>query len=528
MIKVGSDLKFKTGKLSFEPLAVKEDPLKILMVAVEVTPFSNVGGLSRVVAHLSKALVNNGHDVRIMMPKFDFIDEEKYPMKTIKKGLKVPTGDKKKPFLICNVKEFKTEDKVTVYFLENMEFYEKRTRPYGYSDDPVRWALLSRGSLEFLQKYSKWIPDIIHTHDWHTGVVADYLKKEYKDVEKFENIATLFTIHNVMYQGWYLNEGISELEIDDGRTNVASFFSDRILKQNFMRRGIMYSDAINTVSEGYAREILTPKYGNGLEKLLLEVRSKLFGVLNGIDYEEFNPSTDRFIAVNYDSATLDLRVQNKRALEKEFGLNKSDGPIIGVVGRLEWQKGIDMIVDVLPPLMREFEEVRFVSVGGGDPNFVKSFEALKKKYPKRVGIHPMHNVTLPRLIFAGADMILMPSRFEPCGIVQMESMRYGSIPVVRGIGGLSDSVVNYDPTTDVGTGFVFDEFDSFAFFGQIVRGIETFRRREVWQDLVRRAMSEDFSWQASARKYASIYQKARFFHTEGPLSSAKLAPEFDS
>lgn len=527
MIKVGTNLKVKVKELSLEPMAVNETSLKVLMVAVEVTPFSNVGGLSRVVAHLSKALVKNGHDIRIIMPRFDFIDEEKYPMKMIVKGLKVPTRDKKKPNLICNVREHKTKDGVIIYFLENMEFYEKRTRPYGYSDDPVRWALLSKGSLEFLLNNGKWIPDIIHTHDWHTGIVADYLKKEYRGIEKFNDIATLFTIHNVMYQGWYLNEGISELEIDDGRTNVASFFGKRILKQNFMRRGIIFSDAINTVSDGYAREILTPKYGNGLDKLLLEVRSKLFGVLNGIDYEEFNPSTDRFIATNYDSATLDLRIQNKRVLEREFGLSESNAPILGVVGRLEWQKGIDMIVEILPPLLREFEEVRFVSVGGGDPHFVRALEGLKKKYPKRVGIHPMHNITLPRLIFAGSDMILMPSRFEPCGIVQMEAMRYGCIPIVRGVGGLSDSVDDYDPTTDSGTGFVFEEFDNFAFFGQIVRAIETYRRGDVWEDLVRRAMNKDFSWGASARKYVSIYNKARFFHKEGPLSARKLAPEFE-
>lgn len=508
------------------PILTPQEPLKVLMVAVEVSPFSNVGGLSRVVAYLSKNLKSRGHDVRIIMPKFDFIDEEKYPMKTIEEGFKVPTDDKKKPHLICNIKEHLTEHGIPVYFLENREFYERRTRPYGYSDDPVRWALVSRASLEFIKR-NGWIPDIIHSHDWHTGIVPDFLKKTYENQPPFDRIATVFTIHNAMYQGWYINEGLPEMERDDGRSAVASLFSERILKQNFMRRGIMYADVINTVSETYAREILTPEFGNGLETILLEVRSKLFGILNGIDYEEFNPATDKFIPAHYNLSTIKRREINKKKLRKEFGLkNVENTPIIGWVGRLEWQKGADLVAEMISPLLREFD-VQFVSVGGGNPEYIKAFEQAAKQYPGWVGIHPLPNFTLPRLVFSGSDMMVFPSRFEPCGIVQMEAMRYGSIPIIRAIGGLADSVENYDPKTDSGTGFVFKEFDRWSLFGQVVRAIETYRREEVWQDLVWRAMAKDFSWEASAEKYEELYHKAIFFREYGPLKARTLAPEME-
>jgi len=501
-------------RLIAEPHALNKEPLKVLIVGAEASPFANVGGFARVTESLSKAMKALGYDVRLMMPKFGFIDESKSPTRVAYTGLEVPTDQDEPRSLICNVKEHLTEDGITVYFLENMEYYELRSNVYGYVDDPIRWSLLCRGALEFLEK-SDWVPDVIHVNDWHSALLPNYLRSNYSDSQKLQGVATVLTIHNLRFQGNFDPLHVSELDFDDGHSPVAPFFSDRLNKQNFMRRGIIYADAVNTVSETYSREILTPEFGEGLDKLLTEVRSKLFGIVNGIDYQEFNPATDKFISVNYDWNHLEKRSLNKLALQKEFNLpQNASTPIISYVGRLAEQKGIDLAVEALEPILKDFE-VQFVAVGGGEARYVESLRSLEEKFPGKVGTHLLPNFTLPRLIFAGADLIVMPSRFEPCGMVQLEAMHYGSIPVVRATGGLADTVENFDPLKDSGTGFVFKEFDKWGFFAQLVRALEVYNHKETWQKLILRAMRQDFSWEASAKKYLDLYRKAIHFRQRG-------------
>lgn len=302
--------------------SVTRNKLKVLMVGAEVAPFASVGGYSRVLGYLSTAMARQGHDVRIFMPKFGFIEEHEYKLELVCEGIKVPTDNPDNPFLVCNVKKYEVSGRPIVYFLENREYYELRANVYGYADDPVRWALLSRGLLEFLSTCSDWVPDVIHTNDWHTGAVSNYLETSYKDVEKLQKVATVFTIHNLSYQGMYDHKNVSDLDYDDGKSPIANFFDSRLLRQNFMRRGIMYSDTVNAVSPTYAREIMRSEHGEGLDRLLTEVRSKVSGVLNGIDYSEYNPATDRLIPTNFDSYTLDKRVENKIALQREFDLKQ--------------------------------------------------------------------------------------------------------------------------------------------------------------------------------------------------------------
>ena len=447
---------------TFKKILSPTKPLKILIVAPEVSPYANVGGMSRVAAHLSRSLASLGHDVRLFMPKFGFIDEEKYEMEMAQEWMEVPTGgtDAEVPFLICNVKKHTPPPGtgVPVYFLENMEYYEKRNNVYGYSDDPLRWALFSRGVLEFL-KVSTWVPDVIHANDWQTGFLPNFLRTIYEKDKKLLSMATLFTIHNLSYQGMFDHRNVSEMDFDDGRSKIASFFESRLNKQNFMRRGIIYSDIVNTVSENYAYEIMTDEFGEGLDKLLVELRSKVFGVINGIDYDEYNPADDQYLVANYDAGSLEDRSVNKIALQKEFAL-KSDPeiPLISIVGRLDQQKGYDLAAEILWPLLRNFE-VQLIVVGGGDVNVADSFRALKEDFPQKVGIHLMPNFSLPHLVFGGADIMLFPSRFEPCGLVQMEAMRYGAIPVARAVGGLSDSVEDFNSKKNTGVGFVFKDFD---------------------------------------------------------------------
>ncbi|MBZ9578361.1 glycogen synthase [Patescibacteria group bacterium] len=494
-------------------LSLFKKPLKVLFVAAEVHPYATIGGLGMVVFSLSRALKKLGVDVRIFMPKYALIDEKKYRLEIISEGLRVPTDEtaEEKKFLICNVKRYlPTDPDVPVYFLENMEYYEKRSNVYGYSDDPIRFTLLSRGVLEFLRQ-SDWVPDIINCADWHTGALPNYLKTIYNQDPILTKIKTVFSIHNLSHQGVFDHRFVSELDFDDGKSLIAPFFSEKLSKQNFMRRGVIYSDIVNTVSETYSREILTKEYGERLDDLLKEVRTKVFGILNGLDYRELNPATDKLIPFNFSISNLKRRIKNKIHLQKEFNLEISlDIPILGMVGRLSGQKGIDLLFPILETLISEFN-IQFVAVGAGEAKYRTFFEEIAKKFPKKVGCHLMFDFVLARRVFTGCDLFLIPSKFEPCGITQMEAMRYGAIPVVRKTGGLADTVEDFDPKKNSGNGFVFEDFNAYAFFGAIVRALETYKHKKIWQELMKRAMKADFSWEVSAKKYFELYKKALVF-----------------
>ena len=500
-------------------IGIFKKPLKVLFVVAEAHPYATVGGLGMVVFSLTRALKRIGLDCQIFMPKYGSIDEKKYKMEMVFEGLKVPTGEKEEGEpLICNVKRhISPESGVPVYFLENMEYYEKRSNVYGYSDDPTRFALLSRGVLEFLikshwlptvfSKKPRWLPDIINCADWHTGGLSNYLKTVYKDEPVLNKIKTVFSIHNLFFQGVFDHRFVSQMDFDDGKASIAPFFSEKLGKQNFMRRGIIYSDAVNTVSETYAQEIMTPEYGEKLDDLLKEVRTKVFGILNGLDYEQVNPATDKLIPFNFSSSNFKDRIKNKKHLQKEFNLEcLPEKPLLGMVTRLDEQKGLDLLFPILEILISEFD-CQFVIVGGGEGKYRSFFEEMAKKFPKKIGCHLMPDFNLSRHIFAGCDIFLVPSRFEPCGITQMEAMRYGAIPVVRKTGGLADTVEDFDPRTNSGTGFVFEKFSSHALFGAIIRALEAYKYPRIWQKLIKRAMSANFSWEASAQKYLNLYKK---------------------
>jgi len=503
----------KRGRKPNNQVKTKKLPdksFKVLMVATEVAPYVTIGGESQVVSYLSKAHVELGQEVAVFLPKFGFLDEEKYKIKMLHKGLKVPTDDETTPFLICNVKTaiHPENPKVKIYFLENQEYYEKRANVYNYSDDHTRFALLARGALEFI-KTGTFVPDIVHCHDWHTGLVPNYLKTVYKKDAVLSKISCVFTIHNLAYQtSGFDPKYVSELEYDDGKSDVASLFSERLNTQNFLKRGLIYADAVNTVSKTYSREILTPDFGAGLDKLLLELKGKLFGIVNGIDYGEFDPATDKLIETNFDLKSLKLRIENKRALQKEFDLTIDENLfLLGSVGRLDQQKGVDLMITVLRHLLNNFN-IQFVQVGGGDGWLSEQLQQLQQDFPDKVGVHPYTNFTLPRSIFAGSDALLQPSRFEPCGITQIEAMRYGSVPIVRKVGGLNDTVENFDSIKKRGNGFVFNDFDEFAFYGIVVRAMEIFNNKPLWKIVQQNAMKSDYSWEFSAREYIKLYERS--------------------
>lgn len=490
----------------------KKKSLKILFVAAEVAPFATIGGLSQVMYFLPRALKKLGHDVRIFMPRFGSIDEKKFKIEMLYRGLRVPTGeDAGKMELVCNIKvNLGDKENPPVYFLENMEYYEKRANVYGYSDDPVRFALLSRGALEFLNHYSAWQPEIIHCHDWHTGFLPNFLKTAYSKKKNLKEIATVFSIHNLLFQGGFDHRFASELDFDDGKSPIAPLFSERLFKQNFMRRGIIYADLVNTVSETYSHEILTPEYGEGLDKLLKEVRTKIFGVLNGLDYKHFNPATDKAIFKNFTFNDLKSRAENKTALQKEFNLTLCQDLLLSICGRLEEQKGLELLIKILPLLLAEYP-IQLVVMGTGETKYRLFFSDLEKKFPQKVGTHLMADWVMPRKIYAGSDIFLLPSRFEPGGIAAMEAMRYGAVPVVRSTGGLADIVSDFDPQKNTGNGFSFKNYNEWALFGTIIRALENYKNKKLWQEIVKRAMKEDFSWEKAAQRYEDFYQRAVSF-----------------
>lgn len=489
----------------------KQGGLKILFVSTEAAPFAKIGGLGSVMQSLPLALRLLGHDARVFIPKYLGVDDEENNLKMGVTGLKVPTdneeGDKE---LICNVKicDDEREDSVITYFLENREYYEKRANVYGYADDPIRWALLSRGVLEFLRTSASWIPDVIVATDWQTGFLPNYLKTSYKDDPILSKIRVIFSIHNLSYQGMFDHRFVQEMDYDDGHSGLPEMGGERILKINGMRRGIIHSDLITTVSPTYAKEIMTKEYGEGLDDLLRERRAVITGILNGIEYSNWNPCKDPYLEHAYSKTSIEKRAPNKEVLQNRFGLSsKEDVFVIGIVSRLASQKGFNLLYPIAETLLNELP-IQLVVVGEGSSDIMKFFYDLEKEYPRQVATHLKFDKDLPHLVYGGADAILVPSRFEPCGLIQMEAMRFGAIPIVRETGGLADTVEDFDASKGVGTGFSFEDFDSNALLIAIIRAIENYRHKASWQRIQERAMNKDFSWPASAKKYVDLFNRA--------------------
>lgn len=483
--------------------------LKILFVASEAAPYAKVGGLGEVMYSLPAALRSLGHDARVILPKYASFDTSKYDLKMELFGLHV-TDKTKDPngLLVSNVlRHENSAGKTIAYFIENQEYYEKRANVYGYGDDTVRWVLLSKVALEFIRS-SRWVPDLIVASDWQTGFVPNLMRTEYKNDQILSKIPVVFSIHNLKYQGLFNQRFVPEMDFDAGQAAIPDFFDPRILKMNGMRRGIMYADVITTVSKTYAKEILTEETGETLDKLLNERKARLFGVLNGIDETTYNPKTDSALVANYTSAKIKNRILNKIPLQKKFGLPENkDKFIISSVGRLTKQKGLDLVAKVMDSLLANID-FQFIIVGDGDSEFRDYFQNLQKKYPDRVSGHFFFDATLPRLIFAGSDTILLPSKFEPSGLVQMEAMRYGCVPIVRKVGGLADSVADFRPDKKNGTGFVFENYDEFSLLTSIIRAYDAYQYKKEWEALIKRSMTCDFSWKKSAMEYQDVFRVA--------------------
>ena len=488
--------------------------MKILFVAAEVGPYVSVGGLSQVLYFLPKALAARGHEVAIFTPEFGTMREKgKWNLKEEVMGLKVSAGGGKE--LICNVNSHKNQkSNVTTYFLENREYYELRANVFGYKDDHVRFALMCRGALEWLliqKQKGASLPDVIHCNDWHASYFIELAKTEKRYKEILSNIPILLTVHNFGYQGNYDYAYCSENDRDDLKKPLKEMLDPELQKQNALSRGILFADYVNTVSPTHAREMITKEYAENLYPLMRKVRSKLSGILNGLDDHEFDPSKDKRVKFKftYDNFR-EARKANKLYLQKMFGIPQDASKfLLAYSGRLAGQKGVELITGAMKHYLKERKNAQLIVLGGGDDYFRKELTALQIKHPEQVGLHLMSNFELPRQIFAGADILLIPSIFEPGGIVALEALRYGAIPVVRRTGGLNDIVTEFEPGKKTGNGFSFTEKSSWSLYGAVARAESYFYHSKLWGKLVKNALAADFSWKNAAAQYEEWYEQAK-------------------
>jgi starch synthase len=476
--------------------------LKILLLAAEAIPFAKTGGLADVAGTLPKAIRALGHDIRVAMPRYSRVDAKQFRLQEVLPAFDIPIHRTTEPARILRAT---IAPDVPVYMVDNARYFD-REGIYMYADDADRFIFYCRAVLEAL-KHLDWRPDLIHCHDWHTAIVPNWLKTIYKNDPFFADVVTVYTIHNLAYQGIFGYRVLEIAGIDQWGFIYHPEMADLNEVVDLMGRGIYWADLVSTVSETYAQEILTPEYGERLDPLLRDRRDRLYGILNGIDYETTNPATDLHVATQYDAGSLERRVENKLALQREANLPEDpDIPLIGMISRLTDSKGFDILSDAIDHILDL--GVQFVLMGTGDQHYHEHFGQMVKQYPRQAAIFLTFNTPLTRRIFAGSDMFLMPSRFEPCGTNQMVAMHYGSVPIVRSTGGLADTVQDYNPQTSQGTGFVFRPYDRWALFAAVVRAVETFKHCDLWRQIQLRGMHADFSWDRSARKYVDLYWRA--------------------
>ena len=474
--------------------------MKILFTASECVPFVKTGGLADVVGALAPVLAKQGNDVRVILPLYGAIPEKYTSQMTHVLDFEVQLGWRKQ---YCGIEMLK-QDGVTWYFMDNKYYFG---RPYIYGlggDEYERFGFFCRGILNALPLLD-WQPDIVHAHDWQSGMVPALLKIQYAHLPFFARMKTVFTIHNLQYQGVF---GIREVQ-DVLGLGDSLWTGDKLECfgcANFLKAGLVYSDVITTVSPSYSEEIQTAYYGERLDGLLRARKADLFGVLNGIDMVDYDPSHDDRIAATYSPEDMSGKAECKRALQEKLGLEVNpDIPIIGMVGRLSNQKGLDLVDCIIGDLLNQ--KVQLVVLGMGESRYVNLFSWAESAYPGKVAARFAMDHALAHQIYAGADMFLMPSQFEPCGLSQLISLRYGTVPIVRETGGLRDTVLSYNEYTGDGNGFSFFNYNAHDMLNTINRAIRFYHNeKDIWHKLMKRGMTGDYSWTNSAGKYLELYR----------------------
>jgi len=477
--------------------------MQIAFAASECVPFSKTGGLADVVGALPQALAALGHQVSVYLPKYR---QTKLPdAKLAVRSITVPFDDR---YRFCSVVDGGNRSGVHYYFVDYPPFFD-RDALYGtssgdYPDNAERFALFSRGVLEAAKVLGA--PQVFHCHDWQSALIPVLLRAQYAEDPAFREVATVFTIHNMGYQGLFSPDTLPLLTLpwDLFTISKMEFFGN----VNFLKGALVSSDFITTVSRKYSQEIQTTEFGFGLEGVLHDRASRVTGILNGVDYAEWNPEVDKFTAARYSANDLSGKAKCKQDLLAAFGISDPDlrWPVIGIVSRFAAQKGFDLISQIMDRLARE--EMIVVALGSGDRPYEDMFLRLNKQFPRKIAVKIAYDNALAHKIEAGSDMFLMPSKYEPCGLNQIYSLKYGTVPVVRATGGLDDTIEPWNPRTGKGTGFKFTEYSGEALLLTIKEALKAFQDHSSWQTLMRNGMNKDFSWNASAKEYVRVYEKA--------------------
>jgi starch synthase len=477
--------------------------MRILLAASEVAPFAKTGGLADVAGALPKALTKLGHDVRVVLPKYRGVDATKFRLRQVLTDLPVPVAGRSEPAIIWEG----AIGSAPVYFVQSDRYFDRealyQTKEGDYPDNAERFAFFSRAVLE-LPRALQFAPDVYHCNDWQAGLVPTYLRTTRRGASSVQGAGVLFTVHNLGYQGLFPPEALATANL--GQELFTPFGIEFYGKVNFLKAGLVYSDLVNTVSRKYSEEIQTEEFGCGLEGVLRARARDLYGILNGIDYDEWHPTRDLHTVAKFSREDLAGKRACKADLQRAFGLpERPEVPVLAVISRLTPQKGMDLVAEALDPILAL--DAQLVLLGTGDAELHEAFEAAKRRHPSRVGLKLGFDVALSHKIEAGGDMFLMPSRYEPCGLNQMYSLAYGTVPVVRATGGLDDTIQAFDPTTGQGTGFKFDEAAAEVLVMTLRGAIALFRQPEHWHRLMLNGMACDFSWDRSAREYQALFQQ---------------------
>jgi len=489
--------------------------MHIAFVASECVPYSKTGGLADVVGALPRALVAAGHEVTVYLPRYR--QTKLTNAKTLIPSLTIPFDDR---YRFCSILDGETRSGVRYYFVEYPSYFD-RDGLYGTSagdfpDNAERFALLSRAALEASKILG--VPQVFHCHDWQTALIPVLLRTQYAEDPAFREVATVFTIHNMGYQGVFSPDTLPLLTLPwDLFTILKMEFFGNV---NFLKGALVYADFVTTVSRRYSQEIQTTEFGFGLDGVLRDRSSTVMGIVNGVDYEEWNPKTDKYITAQYSSEDLSGKVKCKQDLLTAFGVTdpKPRLPVIGIVSRFAAQKGFDLISQVIDRLVRE--DIILVILGTGDKLYENMFARIAKQFPEKISVKIAYDNMLAHKVEGGSDMFLMPSRYEPSGLNQMYSLKYGTVPIVRATGGLDDTIEQWDPRASKGTGFKFLEYSGEQLLSTVRQALQAFQDQSSWQILMRNGMNKDFSWNASAREYARVYERARQVRAVPPVSVA--------
>jgi starch synthase len=492
--------------------------MNIAFAASEGVPFSKTGGLADVVGALPRALAGLGHQVSVYLPRYR--QAKLTDPATVVRSITVPFDDE---YRFPSVVSGGTHGGVRFYFVEYSSYFD-RDALYGtpagdYPDNAERFALFSRAVLEASKILGA--PHVFHCHDWQSALIPVLLRTTYADDPAFKEAGTVFTIHNMGYQGLFPPDTLPLLMLpwDLFTMSKMEFFG----QVNFLKGALVYADYITTVSKKYSQEIQTAEYGFGLEGVLRDRASTVTGILNGVDYDEWSPQTDKFSVAKYSPQDLSGKAKAKQDLLAAFAVSNADPklPVIGIVSRFAAQKGFDLISQIADRLARE--EMIIVALGAGDKAYEEMFQRLNKQFPNKIAVKVAYDNAIAHKIEAGADMFLMPSRYEPCGLNQIYSLKYGTVPIVRATGGLDDTIEPWDARTGKGTGFKFTDYNGEALLKTIKEALHAYRDQTSWQALMRNGMSKDFSWNASAREYGKIYDKVRLMRAQSPVAEKSLA-----